>query len=130
MSRATISTSSSSTGQAYELKACHYLQQHGLKLQQRNYRCRHGEIDLIMQEADSLVCVEVRYRRRSHFGDGAESVDRHKQARLIATAAHYLQAMKGSTTQAARFDVISIGPQQATNQDTNDILWIKDAFQA
>ena len=78
-------------GQAYETKACLYLQQRGLTLLQRNYRSRHGEIDLIMQEADSLVFVEVRYRRSNRFGSGAESVSYHKQARLIATAAHYLQ---------------------------------------
>ena len=129
MSRTLFSTGIGK-GQAYELKACHYLQQHGLKLQQRNYRCRYGEIDLIMQEADRLVFIEVRYRRNSRFGNGAESVDHRKQARLIATASHYLQAQQSSTTQAARFDVISIGPQAATNQDTDAILWIKDAFQA
>jgi putative endonuclease len=113
-------------GQAFELMACHYLQQQGLSLVARNYRSRHGELDLIMNDGDSLVFVEVRYRRSTRFGSGAESVDRHKQARLIATAAHYLQNCGSRATQAARFDVISFGPQQGTN----NILWIKDAFQA
>jgi len=117
-------------GQTFELKACHYLQQRGLKLLQRNYRSRYGEIDLIMQEADSLVFIEVRYRRSNRFGSGAESVNQHKQDRLIATAAHYLQNQRCSMTHASRFDVISIGPQQGIDQGAEEILWIKDAFQA
>jgi putative endonuclease len=117
-------------GLAYEQQACHYLQQHGLTLCQRNYRCRFGEIDLIMREASSLVFIEVRYRRSHRFGSGAESVDRRKQMRLIATAAHYLQGQQSSTTQATRFDVISMRPSQQKPQGDIDITWIKDAFQA
>ena len=113
-------------GQSYESMACHYLQHQGLKLLDRNYRSRQGELDLIMLDGDCMVFVEVRYRSNPHFGSGAESIDSRKQARLVATAARYLQGLQRSTTQAARFDVISIGPQQGTNE----ILWIKDAFQA
>jgi len=117
-------------GQVFELKACRYLQQQGLTLLQRNYHSRLGEIDLIMKDANTLVFIEVRYRRSNRFGSGAESVNYRKQTRLIATAAHYLQNQQGSATQAARFDVISIGPQQGLKPGADEILWIKDAFQA
>lgn len=122
----------SNRGQAFEHKACLYLQQHGLKLLQRNYRSRLGEIDLIMMDGEYLVFIEVRYRRSHRFGTGAESVDRRKQGRLISTANHYLQRQRCSNTQAARFDVISISPQPTTTMDSqaDHILWIKDAFQA
>lgn len=113
-------------GRDFEFVACEYLQQQGLKLIDRNYRTRQGEIDLIMLDGDYLVFVEVRYRSNPRFGSGAESIDQRKQSRLLAAAARYLQDLRRSTTQAARFDVVSITPQQ----DINAIHWIKDAFQA
>lgn len=113
-------------GRDYESMACDYLQQQGLRLIERNYRSRQGEIDLIMMDGDYLVFVEVRYRSSPRFGNGAETIDQRKQFRLIATAARYLQERRRSTSQAARFDVISIGPQQ----NTSTIHWIKDAIQA
>src|SRR3990172_1533488 len=78
-------------GEHAEGLACAHLVRHGLTLLQRNYRCVRGEIDLIMGEGASLVFVEVRYRHKPWFGSGAESVTRHKRAKLIATASHYLQ---------------------------------------
>lgn len=119
-----------SKGQAFEEQACRYLQRQGLKLVQQNYHCRQGEIDLIMHDGHYLVFIEVRYRRNSRYGSGAESIDRRKQARLIKTASHYLQRQQSSNTQAARFDVISIGPPSTGNGQTDEFLWIKDAFQA
>ena len=62
----------------------------GLSLLTRNFRSRLGEIDLIMDDGQSLVFVEVRYRRGNAFGSGAESVNRRKQARITACAQHYL----------------------------------------
>ena len=70
--------------------------------------------------------VSVRPAGGQGFGNGAETIDQRKQFRLIATAARYLQERRRSTSQAARFDVISIGPQQ----NTSTIHWIKDAIQA
>ncbi len=97
-------------GHLYEQKACTFLKQQGLKQHQSNYRCCGEEIDLIMTEGKCLIFVEVRYRHSDQFGSGAESIDFHKQARLIQCANHYLQK-HGKDTQAARFDVISIGMQ-------------------
>src|SRR3990170_8104422 len=80
-----------SRGRKAEDIACTRLQQAGLALAERNYRSPFGEIDLVMQERDTLVFVEVRYRARGDFGSAAETVDARKQARLRATAEHYRQ---------------------------------------
>ncbi len=112
------------TGKDAEARACGYLQAQGLQLVQRNYHSRRGEIDLIMQDKDSLVFIEVRYRRQSRFGSAAESVNRHKQSKLIACASHYIQTNPELARQACRFDVVSI------DGNMNSIDWIKNAFDA
>ena len=111
-------------GRQAETLAWKYLQSRGLRLLQRNYRSRRGEIDLVLQDQDSLVFVEVRYRRESRFGSGAESVDRHKQSKLIACAQHYLQAYPGIARQPCRFDVVAVGGPDES------IEWIRNAFGA
>jgi len=113
-------------GEAAEALARDHLQHQGLKLLQQNYRCRGGEIDLVMEHGDSTVFVEVRYRRSTHFGSGAESVDYRKQQKLIHAANHYLQQNPKRANKPARFDVISIHMQG----DTPSVDWIRDAFQA
>lgn len=109
-------------GQEQETRALRYLEQQGLRLRQRNYRCRHGEIDLVMDDGDSLVFVEVRYRGNRQFANGAESVDRRKQSKLAATALHYLQSHRDAARRPARFDVVSLAPNRA------GLEWIKNAF--
>jgi putative endonuclease len=111
-----------SRGKAAENLACDYLQARGLQLLHRNYRSKGGEIDLILQDTDSLVFVEVRYRRHSGFGSAAESVDWHKQSKLAACARHFLQAHPDTIRQPCRFDVVSV------NGSSNDIDWIQNAF--
>ncbi|HEY9198932.1 MAG TPA: YraN family protein [Gammaproteobacteria bacterium] len=103
--------------------ACRFLLRQGLRLIARNYRCRRGEIDLIMQDAGNLVFVEVRYRRQSRYGSGLESVDRNKQRRISLCAAHYLQHHPHQAGRPARFDVIAVGPDGAVD-------WIRNAFYA
>ena len=115
---------SSSRGKDAETRAWHYLQARGLQLLQRNYRSKRGEIDLVMQDTDSLVFVEVRYRRQSQFGSALESVDRRKQARLIACARHYMQAYPQAASQPCRFDVVSI------SGSPGEIEWVRNAFTA
>ena len=109
-------------GRDAEIHACEFLRSRGLTLLQRNFRCRRGEIDLILRDKDTLVFVEVRYRGHNAFGSAAETVDRHKQIRLTACAQHYLQTCGHGNGQACRFDVIAIdGPDDS-------IEWIRDAF--
>lgn len=103
--------------------ACDHLQQQGLTLIQRNYQCRMGEIDLIMKHHDTLVFVEVRYRKNNHFGGALESITRKKQDKLTRTALHYMQLHK--TRLNTRFDVVAI-----TGQGTDKTLeWIQNVFQ-
>ncbi len=110
-------------GKLTESLACKHLQSQGLVLKECNYRCKLGEIDLIMQDGNTLVFVEVRYRKSHHYGSAAESVNARKQGKLLLCAKHYLSAKKNHH-QACRFDVISLnGPLQAITID-----WIPDAF--
>ena len=112
------------SGQQAEQLACQYLQQHQLKLITQNYHCRRGEIDLIMQDENTLVFVEVRYRKTARFGSALESVDHKKQLKIITTAEHFLMQNDGSYVDY-RFDVIAIQPEQGKPV----ITWLKDAFQ-
>lgn len=112
-------------GAEAEELACRHLQQQGLYLVERNYRCQRGEIDLIMRDGASMVFVEVRYRRSTRFGSGAESIDRRKQAKLAAAALHYLQSHRDAAKCPARFDVVSI----TSNGNRYEIDWIRNAFE-
>lgn len=115
-------------GEYTEQLACDYLQQQGLRLVEKNFNCKCGEIDLIMQHNDSLVFVEVRYRRNNDYGSAAESVTRNKQQKLLNSAAFYLQKNPAFNNRPARFDIVSItGPLQQANIDIN---WIENAFTA
>jgi len=111
-------------GKIAEDEACRYLQHRGLKLVARNYHCRCGEIDLIMKEAETLVFVEVRYRRSAAFGSGAETVTRAKQRKVAQSAAYFLQEKRQYAGSAARFDVVSCSP----GQGDDGVGWIRDAF--
>lgn len=111
----------STPGAQAEHLASQFLQRHGLKLIQQNYRCRYGEIDLIMQDAGALVFAEVRLRRRIDFGGAAASIDAAKQGRLIRAAQHYLSTLP--RTPPCRFDALLL-----QSMDGGDIEWIKDAF--
>lgn len=102
-----------------------HLEKKGLILLTRNYHCRRGEIDLIMQDGNFLVFIEVRYRKNNRYGSAAESVTRQKQQRLLTTAEYYLQNENYNADNACRFDVITLSGQQNPQID-----WIKDAFQA
>ena len=109
-------------GKSKEKLACQYLEEKGFQLIEKNYYCRRGEIDLIMRDHDFLVFIEVRYRKNDHFGSALESINYHKQKRLIFTAKHYLQQTR--TPLASRFDVVAI----SGNNDNLSINWIENAF--
>ncbi|MDO8413922.1 MAG: YraN family protein [Gallionellaceae bacterium] len=111
----------SSSGVQAEQLAAQFLQQRGLKLLQQNYRCRYGEIDLIMQDADTVVFAEVRLRKHSDFGGAAASINATKQGRLIRAAHHYLAGL--AHLPPCRFDAVLL---QAL--ESNNIEWIRDAF--
>jgi putative endonuclease len=109
-------------GSLAEEQARDYLISQGLKLRDANYRCRMGEIDLIMRDGDYLVFVEVRARSSSVFGGAVASVTYSKQQKLIKTASLYLSVNKIYDKQPIRFDVLGMEgvPPHMT--------WIKNAF--
>ena len=118
-------------GEYTESLACQYLEEKGFKLLKRNFNCRFGEIDLIMQDNDNLVFVEVRYRRSTNFGSGAESITTSKQSKLIKTASAYLQQHAKLNKLPSRFDVVSISGFIETDNISNiDFDWIENAFGA
>lgn len=111
-------------GARWEEIAESFLSGQGLKLLQRNFSSRLGEIDLIMEDDTTIVFVEVRFRKNSLHGSAAESVTLHKQNRISRTAAWYLAKNPHRAAQFCRFDVISVDPQKKDQ----GIDWIQNAF--
>lgn len=111
------------SGQQAEQQACAYLLDKGLTHKESNYRCTLGEIDLVMMDNNTLVFVEVRYRKSCAFGSPAETIDTHKQHKLILTAQHYL-SVKRKHHSACRFDIISLHGSIHSAK----IEWIEHAF--
>jgi len=111
-------------GNKAEALAESHLIKQGLNTIGCNYRCKAGEIDLLMQDGDTLVFVEVRYRSNPFFGTAAESITRRKMTRIRKTAEHFLLTHKQYTHLFMRFDVIAISAQT----DKQELFWIKDAF--
>ena len=111
-------------GDAGEDQALRHLQHHGLTLAERNFRCKGGEIDLVMQDGSMLVFVEVRKRkaaaRVAQFAGAAASVGPAKQRRLVVAAEVYLKRFR--MPPACRFDVVAI--------DGGELSWLKNAFDA
>ncbi len=107
-------------GQSAEAHAERFLVAQGLKRVARNWRCRFGEIDLIMRDQSTLVFVEVRMRSSAHFGGAAASVTPGKQRKLLAAAKLYLSNL--SELPPCRFDVVALTDSYAAPQ------WIQSAF--
>jgi putative endonuclease len=112
------STARQVAGDNAEDRALAYLVRQGLRLRTRNFRCRSGEIDLIMADCETLVFVEVRKRSSMRYGGAAASVTPAKQARLIRAA--YLYLTRYSVMPPCRFDVIAF--------EQDNMSWLKNAF--
>ncbi len=109
-----------------EQLALKYLVNGGLRLIERNFNSRYGEIDMIMRDGDEWVFVEVRLRESLEFGGGLESVTHSKQQKLINTAEYYMQKHHNFHFESCRFDIIEISGE--LNEPR--INWTKDAFWA
>jgi putative endonuclease len=116
---------STSVGRRGEDAALAHLESAGLRLLARNYRCRGGEIDLVMLEGATLVLVEVRLRSSARFGGAAASVGPRKQRRFTLAARHLLLAHREYRGMPARFDVVAIDGDAPAG---GKIDWIRDAF--
>jgi putative endonuclease len=108
-------------GDLAERQAQRYLQQQGLQPLSSNFRCKQGELDLVMRDGEALVIVEVRYRKSEQFGGALASITRQKQARIVAATQHYV-IINHLSRLPIRFDVVAISGDGHIN-------WIKNAFQ-
>jgi len=109
-------------GSRAEDRALLFLQGRGLKLLARNWRCKLGELDLVMQDGDTVAVVEVRSRTRSDYGAAAETVDRRKQARLVRATRLWLARRPELAEQPLRFDLVTL--------DAGELEWHREAFDA
>lgn len=111
-------------GQRAEETACEYLLSKGLQLVARNFRCKAGEIDIIMRDKQEIVFIEVRVRNHPYYADGFDSVDYFKQQKIIKAATYFLSGKNWLNKVNCRFDVISI----SYSQEKPTMDWLKDAF--
>lgn len=110
-------------GALVEQAAAKLVAQSGMVLKCQNFRCKLGEIDIIAQSGDTLVFVEVRYRKNATYGSGAESVTLQKRKKIIRTAQIYLQKYLEHQQPPCRFDVIDV------SGDPWHFDWIENAFE-
>lgn len=113
-------------GAQVEAAARAYLIRAGLRPLAANARYRAGELDLVMREVETLVFVEVRYRRDARFGGGAASVDARKRRRLVRAAQLFLLAHPQLADAPCRFDVVEAEGDPAAPA----LHWLRDAFRA
>lgn len=132
------------TGTEIEAIAKAFLEEQGLTILEQNFHCKFGEIDLIAKHNNKVIFVEVRYRKNSSYGSGANSVTTKKQQKIIATAKYY--TTKISSRHDFRFDIISVSASNNTYKQNDlfqdvrpeqqdslpfkrvNIQWIKNAF--
>ncbi|MGE8359793.1 YraN family protein [Pseudomonas sp.] len=115
------------SGNAAEALARQFLEREGLRLIAQNWRCKRGELDLVMLDRDTVVFVEVRYRRHTAWGGAVESVDARKREKLILAATYFLQQDSRWAKHPCRFDVIAIDADGNSPPRPN---WIQHAFEA
>lgn len=116
--RITQPTARQKTGADAEERALAYLSEAGLRLVERNFLCKVGEIDLIMRDGAVLVFVEVRSRADDRHGGAAASITPAKQRRLVRAAQFYLQRWRSPP--ACRFDAVAI--------DAGHLSWLKNVI--
>lgn len=107
-------------GSAMEEKAADFLKKEGYHILKRNYRCKVGEIDLIVTDGRYLIFVEVKFRKNTALGTPQEAVTCYKQRKISKTAAWYLTENGLDVYTPCRFDIVAI--------EGEHISHMKDAF--
>ena len=102
------------SGQRAEELALKTLESRGLKLLERNYRCPHGELDLVLMSGDCVVVAEVRYRRNGSHGSAAETVGPEKRRKLILATQHFLHSHADLRRKPLRFNVVAVSGEGVT----------------
>ena len=123
--RKTRASTKAAKGRHTEAAALKYLKRAGLHLITKNFRCRLGEVDLVMQDDDCLVFVEVRYRSERSLASAALTVNEQKQGRIARTAEFFLGQYPELSNHPVRFDVVAF---DGGENRPSRIQWIKDAF--
>lgn len=108
------------TGAQKEEQVCAYLLSEGIRIQERNFRCRQGEIDIVGYDGGCLVFFEVKYRRNGRAGSAADAVGYAKQRKICRVADYYRMIHHLKEDTPMRFDVVAI--------DAEKLQWIKNAF--
>lgn len=107
-------------GDSWEEAAVRYLEAQGMRVLERNFRCRQGEIDIIGFHEGCLCFVEVKYRRDTAFGSALEAVDARKQRKICRCADYYLYRHPACREGGVRFDVVAVCGES--------VQWIQNAF--
>lgn len=100
--------------------AAEYLAGRGMRIMERNFRGRQGEIDIIGYHDGYLVFVEVKYRKNTVRGTALEAVDVRKQRQICKTADYYRYLHHCGEVTAVRYDVLAIQGEE--------ICWVQNAF--
>lgn len=107
------------TGTAYEKIAADYLRKQGIKIREMNYRISQGEIDLIGEDKDTIIFIEVKYRKTASYGYPWEAVSINKQKKICKVARQYCYGKR--IKKQVRYDIVSICGEE--------ILWFQNAFE-
>ena len=113
-----------SVGSEKERRAAGFLQQRGMVILARNFRCRFGEVDIIAKDEKYLCFIEVKYRTDERFGSPAEAVTYKKQKHICKVSNFYLYSKYKSLDIPIRYDVITI----SQTDNIMNFRWIKNAF--
>jgi putative endonuclease len=114
-------------GRLWESRAAAHLEQHGLTILARGYRCRLGELDLVCRDERHLVIVEVRARSRNAYCSAVDSIGVHKRRRIVQATRHLLMCHAEWQAAPIRFDVVAF---DAIDAPDPQLRWIKNAFDA
>jgi putative endonuclease len=114
-------------GRVWEARAAEYLEEQGLRVLERGYRCRVGELDLVCKDDRHLVIVEVRARGNGAKCSALESVGPHKQRRIVLATRHLLLRHRDWHAAPIRFDVVAF---DGIDGPAPQIHWIRNAFDA
>ncbi|MCR4901480.1 MAG: YraN family protein [Butyrivibrio sp.] len=112
------------TGNKYEDMSCEYLEDNGLEIIERNFKCKIGEIDIIARDDKYTVFVEVKYRGSDQYGGALRAVDHRKQKKICKVSDYYRIIHKLDEYTPFRYDVLAV-------EGEGELLkfkWIKNAF--
>jgi putative endonuclease len=114
-------------GRHWEDVAAEHLEDNGLSIVARGYRCRLGELDIVCTDGHAMIVVEVRARARGGPCSAIETIGPHKRRRIIQTTRHLLMRNPRFAAAPIRFDVIAF---DAIDTADAELRWIKNAFDA